>query len=132
MSRSSSSPMSSSRAESRSGMACCSASMSQAIISCLRSSIWPRRKWSKARRLAVVTAADRVCRPLASRAGMGERANLARPFPTREEVLVQLHELRRRRHRLFLALQLEGGIAANDLLGLHERAVDDAELPFRD
>src|SRR5580704_17144134 len=45
--------MSSSRAESRSGMACCSASMSQAIISCLRSSIRPRRKWSKARRLAV-------------------------------------------------------------------------------
>src|SRR5229473_1147227 len=169
--------------------------MRWAIISCLRSSIRPRRKWSKARRLAVaishapgfsgtpvaghrsraanrascvkssasgtsrsilarlvisrgcsirqtariarwasaaVMAADRVCWPRASRAGMGERANLARPFPTRKEVLVQLHELRRRCHGLFLALQLEGGIAANDLLGLHERAVDDAELPVRD
>src|SRR5258708_14261212 len=195
MSRSSSSPMSSSRAESRSGIACCSSSMSQAIISCLRSSIRPRRRWSKARRLAVVIsqapglsgtpvaghrsraanrascvkssasgtsrsilarlvisrgcsirhtariarwasaavmAADRVYRPLASRATLGERANLARPFPAREEVLVQLHELPRRRHGLFLALQLEDRVAANDLLALHERAVDDAELPVRD
>src|SRR6267378_4967845 len=192
MSRSSSSPMSSSRAESRSGMACCSSSMSQAIISCLRSSIRPRRKWSKARRLAVaishapglsgtpvaghrsraanraswvkssasgtsrsilakrvisrgcsmrqtariarwvsaaVMAADGICRIRASRVPRGERAELARPFPAREEILVESHELRRRRQSLFLALQLENGVAANDLLGLYEGAVDHAELP---
>src|ERR1700731_534165 len=194
MSRSSSSPMSSSRAESRSGMACCSASMSQEIISCLRSSIRPRRKWSKARRLAVaishapgfsgtpvaghrsraankatcvkssasgtsrrilaklvisrgcsirqtarivrwasaaVLAAEPVCRTLASRAGWGKRAKFTRPFPPRHELLVELHELGRRRDGLFLALQLEDRVAANDLLGLYERAVEDAELPVR-
>src|SRR3984893_17690855 len=190
MSRSSSSPMSSSRAESRSGIACCSASMSQEIISCLRSSIRPRRKWSKARRLAVaishapgfsgtpvvghrssaankascvkssasgtsrsilaklvisrgcsirqtakiarwasaaVMAADSVGGTLVSRAG--KRANLARPFPARHEVLVELHELGRHRHGLLLARQLEDRVAANDFLGLYERAVEDAELP---
>src|SRR5712671_2071135 len=195
MSRSSSSPMSSSRAESRSGMACCSASMSQAIISCLRSSIRPRRKWSKARRLAVaishapgfsgtpvsghrsraanrascvkssasgtsrsilarlvislgcsirqtariarwasaaVMAADPLCRPLVSRARRGEGAQLASPFPAREQVLVELHELLHRRQRLLLARQLEDGVAADHLLGLNERTVDDAEQPVLD
>jgi hypothetical protein len=65
-------------------------------------------------------------RTLASRAG--ERAKLARSFPTRHEVLVELHELPRRRHGLLLARQLEDRAAADDLLGLHERAVEDAEL----
>src|SRR5882757_228297 len=177
MSRSISSPMSSSRAS----------------ILCLASSIGPRRKWSRARRLAVVIsqapgfsgtpvvghcsraanraswvnssasgtsrsilarlvlsrgcsmrqtariarwtsatvmAADCTGGTPASRAGEG--AKLARPFPTRHEVLVELHELLGGRQGLFLAWQLEDRVAANDLLGLHERAVDDAELPVDD
>src|SRR5688500_18762269 len=190
MSRSISSPMSSSRAASQSGMACCCCSMSKASISCLRSSIGRRRRWSRARRLAAVIsqapgfsgtpvvghcsraatraswvnssasgtsrsilarlvisrgcsirqtariarwasatvmAADDAGGTLASRACEG--AKLACPFPTRHEVLVELHELPRGRHGFLLAGQLEDRIAANDLLGLHERAVDDAELP---
>src|ERR1700730_3091314 len=195
MRRSSSSPMSSSRAESRSGMACCCSSMSRAIISCLRSSMRPRRRWSKARRLAVaisqapglsgtpvaghrsraanrsscvnssasgtsrsilaklvisrgcsirqtariarwasaaVMAADRLCRPFASRAAQGERAKLTNPFPAGEEVLVELHELLRRGQGLLLVPQLEDRVAADHFLGLDERAVDDTELPVLD
>src|ERR1700744_5949279 len=45
--------MSSSSAASKSGMACCSCSMSRATMSCLSASIRPRRRWSIARRLAV-------------------------------------------------------------------------------
>src|SRR5229473_5855944 len=185
--------MSSSSAVSQSGMACCSCSMSEASISCLRASIWPRRKWSRARRLAVaishapglsgtpvagqcssaassassvrssasgtsrsirarlvisrgclirqtarivrsmpaaVMAAGYPGRFLASRAG--KRANLARSVPTRHVILVELHELDGRRYGFFLVPQLENGIAADDLLGLHERAIDHAEIAIRD
>src|SRR5258708_31065683 len=78
---------------------------------------------------AAVMAADRICRILASRTPRGERAKLARPLPAREEILVELHELRRRRQGFFLAPQLEDRITANDLLGLYEGPVDNAELP---
>ena len=44
ISRSISSPMSSSSAASRSGIACCSCSMSRATMSCLRASMRPRRR----------------------------------------------------------------------------------------
>src|SRR6185369_13381124 len=77
---------------------------------------------------AAVMAADRVCRARGSRAG--KRANLARPAPARHEILVKLHELGRHRHRFLFARQLEDRVTANDLLSLHERAVDDAELPI--
>src|SRR5258708_38856218 len=79
---------------------------------------------------ATVMAADCTGGTPASRAGKG--AKLARPFPTRHEVLVELHELLGGRQGLLLARQLEDRVAANDLLGLHERAVDDAELPVVD
>jgi hypothetical protein len=50
----------------------------------------------------------RVSGALASRAGRrGKRANLACPFPAREEVFVELHELPRRSHGLLLARQFE-------------------------
>src|ERR1700716_844351 len=78
---------------------------------------------------AAVMAADSVGGTLASRAG--KRAKLARPFPAGHEVLVELHELPCRRHGLLLARQLEDRIAADDLLGLHERPVEDAELAIR-
>src|ERR1700720_3040158 len=61
-----------------------------------------------------------------------ERADLARPFPARHMVLVQLHELDRRGHGLLLVPQLEDRVAADHLLGLHERAIDDTELPILD
>src|SRR6266436_1923608 len=194
MSRSISSPISSSSVESRSGMTRCSSSMSEAIIACLRLRIRPRRKWSNARRgaltisqapgfsgtpvtghrsraassascvkssasgtsrsilaklvisrgcsirqtariarwvSAAVMAADRVRRPFPSRTTRGKRAKLADPFPTRHEILVELHELLRRGQGLFFARQLEDRIAADDFLGLHEWAVGDAELAAR-
>src|SRR5271166_1902795 len=56
---------------------------------------------------------ERVRRTIASRAS--KPAKLARAFPAREEVLVELHELRRRRQGLFLARQLEDRVAADDL-----------------
>src|SRR3984893_9611868 len=62
----------------------------------------------------------------------GERANLARPFPARHVVLMELHELDRRGHGLLLVPQLEDRVAADHLLGLHERAIDDPELAVRD
>jgi len=77
---------------------------------------------------AAVLSADGVKGTLASRAG--ERAKLARPFPTRHEVLVELHEFPRRRHGLLLARQLENCVAADDLLG-HERTIEDTELTVR-
>src|SRR5260370_42328218 len=61
-----------------------------------------------------------------------KRANLARPFPARHVVLVELHELDCRGHGLFPVPQLEDRIAADDLLGLHERTVDNAGLAVRD
>src|ERR1700737_3903471 len=79
---------------------------------------------------AAVMAADCVGGALASRAG--KRAKLARPFPAGHVVFVQLHEFRRRRQSLLLALKFEDRVAADDLLGLHERAVDDAELTVCD
>jgi hypothetical protein len=45
---------------------------------------------------------------------------------------VELHEFPRRRQRLLLVPELEDGVAADHLLGLDERAIDDAELPVRD
>src|SRR5258707_9382329 len=194
MSRSISSPISSSSVESRSGITRCSSSMSEAIIACLRLRIRPRRKWSNARRealtisqapgfsgtpitghrsrvansascvkssdsgtsrsilarlvisrgcsirqtariarwaSAVVMAADRIWRAFASRAARGKRAKLTDPFPPRHEILVELHELLRRGQRLFFARQVEDRIAADDFLGLHERAVGDAQPPVR-
>src|SRR5258708_5894463 len=80
---------------------------------------------------AAVMAADRVRRPSPSRTTRGKRAKLADPFPTRHEILVELHELLRRRQRLFFARQLEDRVAADDFLGLHEWAVGDAELAAR-
>src|SRR5260370_9326160 len=80
---------------------------------------------------AAVMAADRVRRPFPSRTTRGKRAKLADPFPTRHEILVELHELLRRRQRLFFARQLEDRVAADDFLGLHEWPVGDAELAAR-
>src|SRR5882672_4601317 len=77
-------------------------------------------------------AADRDCRALASRAHRGKRAKLARSLPPRKEVLVELHELRRRRQGLFLALQFENRVAADDLLGLDEWTIEDTEPPVDD
>src|SRR5271170_4865463 len=74
---------------------------------------------------AAVMAADRACKALASRAPRSKRAKLANPLPTRHEILMELHELPRRGQRLFLTRQLEDRVAADDLFGLHERAVDD-------
>src|SRR3981081_2696635 len=62
----------------------------------------------------------------------GERANLARPFPARHVVLMELHELDRGGHGLLLVPQLEDRVAADYLLRLHERAIDDPELSVRD
>src|SRR5882757_279351 len=70
------------------------------------------------------------CHPRASRAPSGERAELARSFPARKEVLVKLHELDCRRHSLFLAVQLENCITADDFLGFDERTIENAELPI--
>src|SRR5229473_112842 len=61
-----------------------------------------------------------------------ERANLARAFPARHVVLMELHELDRRGHGLLLVPQLEDRVAADHLLRLHERAIDDPELSVRD
>jgi len=44
---------------------------------------------------------------------------------------VQLHELPRRGQGFFLARQLEDRVAADDLLGLDERSIEDAKLPAR-
>ena len=71
-------------------------------------------------------------RTAAARAARGERAKLAHPLPAREEVLVELHELHRRGQGLLLVPQLEDRVAADHLLGLDERAVDDTELPVLD
>src|SRR4051794_25215657 len=57
---------------------------------------------------------------------------LTRPFPARHMVEVQLHEFLGHRQGLLLVAQLEYRIAADHLLGLHERAVDDAELAIGD
>src|SRR5713101_7264218 len=58
----------------------------------------------------------------------GERANLARALPARHVVLMELHELDRRGHGLLLIPEFEDRVAADHLLRLHERAVDDREL----
>src|SRR3954470_1278397 len=184
--------MSSSSAESQSGRACCSCSMSRATIACLRSSIRLRRRWSRARRLAVtisqapgfsgtpvaghcsraasnascvnssasgtsrrilarlvisrgcsirqtarivrltsasVMATDCGDEAFASRAS--KRANLARPFPARHEVLVELHKFDGGRNSFFLVSQLKDGIATDDLLGLDKWAIHDAKLSIR-
>src|ERR1700688_2855785 len=75
---------------------------------------------------AAVMAADRIERTLASRTV--KRTNFARSFPARHVVLMELHELDCRGHRLFLVPQLEDCIAADNFLGLNEWAVDDTEL----
>jgi len=59
-------------------------------------------------------------------------AKLANTLPARHEVLVQLHELLRRRQSFRFVAQLEDRVTADDLLGLHERTVDNAELAVRD
>jgi len=61
-----------------------------------------------------------------------ECAKLAGPFPARHVIEVQLHEFLRHRHGLFLVAQLEDRVAADHLLGLDERAVDDTELAVGD
>src|SRR6202048_3192096 len=61
-----------------------------------------------------------------------ERANLARPFPARHVLLMELHELDCRGHGLLLVPQLEDRVAADHLLRLHERAIDDPELSVGD
>ena len=43
---------------------------------------------------------------------------------------MKLHELDRRRQSLFLAVQLEDGITANNFLGFDERTIENAELPI--
>src|SRR5215510_9981353 len=53
---------------------------------------------------------------------------LAGAFPARHVVEMELHELLRHRERLGLVAELEDGVAADDFLGFHERAVGDAEL----
>src|ERR1700694_3262740 len=82
---------------------------------------------------AAVMAADGVLRRLLTRLGSraGKRANLACPFPAWHQILVELHELDRRGHGLFLVPQFEDRVATDDLLGLHEWAVDDAKLAVR-
>src|ERR1700730_7553075 len=108
MSRSSSSPMSSSRADSRLGMACCSSSMSQAIIS----SSWP---------------------PTAS-AGLSPQgpgvANARTSHVPSQPGNKSLWSCMNSTADA-TASQLEDSVAANDLLGLDERAVEDGELPVR-
>src|SRR5712664_554200 len=79
---------------------------------------------------AAVMATKRVWRAPASRPG--KRANLARSFPARHVILVNLHELDRLCHGLLLVPQLEDRVAADHLLGLHERTVDHAELAVGD
>ena len=73
----------------------------------------------------------RVRRAVASRSGRGKRAELASSLPAREEVFVELHEFGSRRQCLLLARQLEYGVAADDFLGLYERAVNNSEFPVR-
>ena len=43
---------------------------------------------------------------------------------------MELHELDRRRHRLFLVTKFEDRVTADDFLGFDERAVNDTEFPF--
>src|SRR3979490_3373351 len=62
----------------------------------------------------------------------GERANLARPFPARHVVLMELHELDRGGHGLLLVPQLEDGGPPVSPLRPHEGAIDDPELSVRD
>src|SRR5260370_9795225 len=96
---------------------------------------------------AAVMAADLIYSKLASRVGervghLGlapsltirhpKRANLARPFPARHMIQVQLHEFLRTCQRLLLVAEFEDGVAADDLFCLHERAIDNAELAVRD
>src|ERR1700736_291230 len=71
-------------------------------------------------------------RALASRAAGGERAELARSLPARKEVLMKLHELDRRRHGLFLAVQLEYCVTTDDFLGFDEWTIENAELAVND
>ena len=61
-----------------------------------------------------MTTADRACGVLASRAARGKGAQLANPFPTREKVLVQLHELLGRGQRLVLVAQIEDQLLVGD------------------
>src|SRR3954469_10169525 len=61
-----------------------------------------------------------------------KRTDFAGAFPARHVFLVELHELDRRGHRLFLVAELEDGVAADHLLGLDERPVDNAELAVAD
>src|SRR5205823_5826429 len=58
--------------------------------------------------------------------------NLAGAVPARHVIEVQLHELPRRRHRLFLVAQFEDRVTADHFLGLDERPVDYAELAVGD
>src|SRR5215211_7686949 len=88
---------------------------------------------------AAVIAADRACVAPGSCVGarvdlahaipMRHRigANLTGSFPTRHMLPVQLHELDRQCESLFLVPQLENRVAADHLLRLDERPIDDAE-----
>src|SRR6201992_306056 len=58
----------------------------------------------------------------------GERAKLARTLPSRHEVQGQLHEFPGHRHGFFRVAQLEDRVTSDDFLGLHEGAINDAEL----
>src|SRR5260370_20974853 len=95
---------------------------------------------------AAVMAADLIYSKLESRVGervahLGlapsltirhpKRANLACPFPARHMIQVQLHEFLRACQRLLLVAEFEDGVAADDLLCLHERAIDNAQLSVR-
>src|SRR5262245_22021110 len=80
---------------------------------------------------ASVKAAGGIWLVFASRGPGRKRTKLADPFPPRHEIFVELHELLGGGQGLFPARQVEDRIAADDLLGLHERAVGDAELPVR-
>jgi hypothetical protein len=55
-------------------------------------------------------------------------ANFGLAFPSGPMMLVKLHELHRALDGFFFRGQLEYCVAANDLLGFAERAVDDADL----
>src|SRR5271165_3800813 len=62
----------------------------------------------------------------------GKSAKLANPLPAGHEILVELHELSCRGQSFLFARQLEDRIAADDLLRLHERAVNDTQASLGD
>src|ERR1700682_2751770 len=78
---------------------------------------------------AVMTA-DRARGAFGSRAS--KPTKFAGPLPARHVVPVQLHEFLGGCQRLLLVAEFEDRVAANHLLGLHERALDAAELAVLD